>query len=128
MAVDLPAVPSPRHRARVGTGRSVSVNVRYTAAEFAELAAAAGRAGLTPTGYAGEAALAAARAAAGAGSGTDGSDLAAMQRELFAARIALVCAAEALARAGGDVSGCVAAVDRLDVVVAGAHRLLRARA
>jgi hypothetical protein len=35
--------------------------VRFTADEYAELAAAAARAGLTPTGYVGEVALAAAR-------------------------------------------------------------------
>jgi uncharacterized protein (DUF1778 family) len=42
-------------------GREHRTHVRFTAEEYAELAAAAARAGLTTTGYVGEAALAAAQ-------------------------------------------------------------------
>ncbi len=41
--------------------RDHGVHPRFTAGEYTELAAAAERAGLTPTGYVGEAALAVAR-------------------------------------------------------------------
>lgn len=68
-------------------GRDHRTHVRFTADEYAELAAAAERTGLTPTGYVGEAALAAAR-----GVTTDGrvdtgaitrAELAQLQRDWF---------------------------------------------
>jgi hypothetical protein len=58
--------------------------VRFTADEYAELAAAATRAGLTTTGYIGEAALAAARGVNATGQVDTGAitraELAALQR------------------------------------------------
>jgi murein L,D-transpeptidase YcbB/YkuD len=76
--------------------------VRFTADEYAELAAAAAWAGLTPTGYVGEVALAAARGVT-AESGIDPgaitrAELAQLQRDLFAARIAVNQAAASLRR------------------------------
>jgi hypothetical protein len=73
--------------------------VRFTADEYAELAAAATRAGLTTTGYVGEAALAAARGVNATGEVDTGAitraELAALQRDLFAARTAVNQAAAA---------------------------------
>ncbi|MCX5122119.1 hypothetical protein OG992_33735 [Micromonospora sp. NBC_00362] len=53
-----------------------------------------------------------------------------MQRDLFAARTALACAADAfdVGRAlstGGDVAACAAVVARLDAVAERLHGLLR---
>ena len=50
-----------RDRAHAFPGRRRAVQVRLSEQEYVELADAASRAGLTPTGYAAEAALAAAR-------------------------------------------------------------------
>jgi len=56
-----PAGGAGRHRRHQQPGRGHVVKLRYTEAEYADLAAAARRSGLTPSGYAAEAALAAAR-------------------------------------------------------------------
>lgn len=134
MIVDLPGEPAAvpaRNRVRVPAGRSYSVNVRLTAEELRDVAAAAARAGLTPTGYTGEVAVAAARGGVEtAATGPSRAELARVQRDLFAARTALVCAADALdlgrARsAGGDVAACAAVVARLDAVAERLHGLLR---
>jgi hypothetical protein len=109
------------------------LHVRLTAEELRDVAAAAARVGLTPTGYAGEVAVAAARAgtdAQAAGTGTVRAELARTQRDLFAARTALVCAAEVLTgspgRPGGyDVAACAAAVARLDAVAERLHEVLK---
>ncbi|MBT8227490.1 MAG: hypothetical protein HKP61_21680 [Dactylosporangium sp.] len=134
MAVDrrggLVATPA-RNRARVPRGRSCNVKVRLTAEELRDVAAAAARAGLTPTGYTGEIVLAAARAGVEtAGTGASRAELARVQRDLFAARTALVCAADVFAAvqggvAGYDVAACVAAVARLDAAVERLHGRLR---
>ncbi len=50
-----------RHRSHRSPGRQRAVQVRFDEDEFAAIETAAGRAGLTPTGYVGAAALAAAR-------------------------------------------------------------------
>jgi hypothetical protein len=71
--------------------------VRFTAEEYAELAAAAARAGLTTTGYVGEATLAAAQGVTATGevdtSAITRAELAALQRDLFVARTAVTQAA-----------------------------------
>jgi hypothetical protein len=71
--------------------------VRFTAEEYADLTAAATRAGLTTTGYVGEAALAAARGVTTTGEvdtgGSSRAELAALQRDLSAARTAVSQAA-----------------------------------
>jgi uncharacterized protein (DUF1778 family) len=55
-----PAVPA-RQRPRLHPARSARVFLRLSTDEHEDLVAAAGRAGLTPTGFAAQAALAAAR-------------------------------------------------------------------
>jgi hypothetical protein len=105
--------------------------VRFTAEEYAELAAAASRAGLTTTGYVGEVALAAARGVTATGE-VDAvpiaqAELAALQRDLFAARTTVTQAAAELRGCGGEdaVDGCARSVAALDAVVARIHRQLR---
>jgi hypothetical protein len=82
--------------------------VRFTAEEYAELAAAAARAGLTTTGYFGEAALAAARGVTATGEVDTGAitraELAAVQRDLFAARTAVIQAARCCTTCSGRAS------------------------
>ncbi|MBX7268973.1 hypothetical protein KIF24_25045 [Micromonospora sp. Llam7] len=119
-----------RNRVRVPAGRSYSVNVRLTAEELRDVAAAAARAGLTSTGYTGEVTVAAARGVETAVTGPSRAELARVQRDLFAARTALVCAADALdagraPSAGGNVAACAAVVARLDAVAERLHGLLR---
>jgi hypothetical protein len=109
--------------------------VRFSAEEYAELADAAARAGLTTTGYVGEAALAAARGVTVTGEADTGpitrAELAALQRDLFSARTALTQAAADLrgtpAGPGVDdvVASCAASVAALDAVVARIHRQLQ---
>jgi hypothetical protein len=109
--------------------------VRFTAAEYADLAEAATRAGLTTTGYVGEAALAAVRGVTIAGetdtSGITRVELAQLQRDLFAARTAVNQAATALRDAldgpAGEeaVASCAVSVAALDKVVARIHRQLQ---
>lgn len=107
------------------------MTVRLTVEELREVAAAAARAGLTPSGYTGEIVVAAARAGVEtAGTGASRAELARVQRDLFAARTALVCAADAFAAvqggaAGYDVAACAAAVARLDAVAERLHGHLR---
>ena len=60
------AVVVTRHREHRFPGRRRPVQVRFGEEEFAAIALAAGRAGLTPTGYVGAVALAAARASSSA--------------------------------------------------------------
>jgi hypothetical protein len=114
-----------RSRRYSSPGRDHRTHVRFTAGEYAELADAAARAGLTTTGYVGEAALAAARGVTAAGETDTGgitrAELAALQRDLFAARTALTQAAADLrgTPAGRGVDAAVAAsVAGLDAVVA----------
>ena len=66
-----------------------------TSEEWNDIRAAAARAGLKPTAYAGGAAVAAARAVvADSNAGATRAELAAVQREVFAARSALVQAVQ----------------------------------
>jgi len=55
------AVVAARHREHRFPGRRQPVSVRFAEEEFAAIVLAAGRAGLTPTGFVGAVALAAAR-------------------------------------------------------------------
>ena len=99
------------------------------------MAAPATRAGLTTTGYVGEAALAAARGITATGEVDAGAitraELAALQRDLFAARTAVNQAAAELrgtpAGSGGEdaVGACARSVAALDAVVARIHRQLQ---
>jgi hypothetical protein len=109
-----------------------------TASEYAELSVAAGRVGLTTTGYVGEAALAAAR-----GLTTDGQpdvsaitrpELAQLQRDLFAVRTALnqavaglreACEAPGGAPVGEVAASCARSAAALDAVVDRIHHRLR---
>jgi hypothetical protein len=80
------------------------VHVRLTSDELQDIRAAAARAGLRPTAYAGQAAVAAARAlVADSGAGATRAELAAVQREVFVARSALVQAVQV--SAGGQDLG-----------------------
>ena len=107
--------------------------VRLTAEEFGAVATAAARVGLTPTGYAGEAAVATALAAAGldeVDAGVSRAELAQAQRDLFAARTAVVAAAVALGGvtsrdAAREVASCGSAVAQLDELAARVHGLLK---
>lgn len=109
--------------------------MRFTAAEYADLAAAAARAGLTTTGYVAEAALAAARGVTPAGepdtSAITRAELAQLQRDLFAARTAVnQTAADLRGTPAGPardetVASCARSVAALDAVVARIHRQLQ---
>jgi hypothetical protein len=120
-------LPVARNRARMPAGRSHAVNVRLADEEMRDVAAAAGRAGLTPTGYAGEAAVAASRAQTeGYATAATRAELARVQREVFAARTALVNAAWALTGSSqrpGDE--CTAALGHLDALAERVHGLLK---
>ena len=96
------------------------VFVRLSDEEFQQVEAAAGLAGLTPSGYAGEVTVAAARAAAGTGGLGSSPELACLQRDLFAVRTALVRAVAVL-----DANRCAAAVDRVDELADRLHGLLK---
>jgi hypothetical protein len=81
-------------RRRRHPARTRQVFVRLSKEEYDDLAGAAARVELTPTGYVAEAALAAARGTTQVdapldGSGVNRAELARLQRELFAARTAL---------------------------------------
>jgi hypothetical protein len=116
-------------------GRDHRVFVRLTAGEYAELAAAAQRAGLTTTGYVGEAALAAARGLTPDGqpdtSAITRPELAQLQRDLFAVRTALNQVAAGLrqppdsATVGEVAASCARSVAALDAVVDRIHHQLR---
>lgn len=113
--------PAARHRGHVSPGRPRRVFVRLSDEEFQQVEAAAGLAGLTPSGYAGgEVTVAAARAAAGTGGLGSGPELACLQRDLFAVRTALVSAVAVL-----DANRCAAAVDRVDELADRLHGLLK---
>jgi hypothetical protein len=119
--------PVARNRART-SGRPYRVHVRLTSDELQDIRAAAARAGLRPTAYAGEAAVAAARAlVADSGAGATRAELAAVQREVFVARSALVQAVQV--SAGGQDLGLgeigATMVGRLDAIAERLHGLLK---
>jgi len=94
------AVVGVRHREHRFPGRRRPVSVRFAVEEFAALELAAGRAGLTPTGFVGAAALAAASGSAGPAASESREALA----ELMAARAAV-------RRFGVNVNQAVAALN-----------------
>ncbi len=94
------AVVAARHREHRFPGRRQPVSVRFAEEEFAVIALAAGRAGLTPTGYVGAVALAAAR-------GTVPPVPSASRQALSE----LVAARAAVRRFGGNVNQAVAALN-----------------
>jgi hypothetical protein len=98
-----------------------------TSEEWDAITAAAARAGLKPTAYAGEAAVSAATAfVADGGTGASRAELAAVQREVFAARAALVQAAQAQTGLHSDSAEVAATmVGRLDAIAERLHRLLK---
>jgi hypothetical protein len=130
-----------RRRQRDNTRRTVRLTPRFSAAEWAELAAAAASVGMTVNGFTAEAALNAARGiAVSYGPAQDRETLARLQRQLFDARNAVnrfggnvnqaVAAlhsighppAEALERA---VALCARAVVTMDTLIGEVHRRLR---
>ncbi|GIJ29489.1 hypothetical protein Vqi01_46510 [Micromonospora qiuiae] len=141
-----PGAPSLRgvDRRHQFPGRQHRINLRLDDTEHRDIVTAAARTGLTPTGFCANAALAAARGTTAPGSlitgtGVTRAELAAVQRELFAARTAVVRTgtnlnqATAALNATGEtpvwldhaVKRCERAIDRLDAVVAEIHQRLR---
>jgi len=94
------AVVSSRHRDHRFPGRGRRVTVRLADEELAAIELAAGRAGLTPSGYVGAVALAAARGTA--------PPVPSQSRQ---ALLELVAARAAVRRFGGNVNQAVAALN-----------------
>jgi hypothetical protein len=124
--------------------RQHRVYIRFDTVEHRDLIAAASRIGLTVTGFCADAAVAAARGTTPpgkpvAGTGVTRHELAALQRELFAARTAIIRTGTNLnqAVAAFHVTGqppvwlahavhrCAASLDRLEAVVDRIDRRLR---
>ncbi len=139
--LDAPRGSDRRHQF---PGRQQRINLRFDADEHRDVRAAALRAGMTPAGFCADAALAAARGTAApgglvAGTGVTRAELAALQRDLFAARTAVIRTgtnlnqAVAALNATGDapvwldhaVKRCERSLDQLDAVVADVDRRLR---
>lgn len=125
-------------------GRQHRINLRFDTDEHRDITAAATRAGLTPGGFCANTALAVARGTAtpGAlitGTGLTRSELTQLQRELFAARTAVIRTgtnlnqATAALHATGQppiwlhhaVTRCERSLHRLDAVIADIDRRLR---
>jgi hypothetical protein len=125
-------------------GRHQRVNLRFDPKEYQDVAAAAARSGLTPAGFCANAALAAARGTANPGSLVSGTgvtryELAALQRELLAARTAVIRTgtnlnqATVALNATGEapewldqaVKRCDRSLGQLDALVADIDRRLR---
>ena len=102
-----------------------------TSEEWNDIRAAAARAGLKPTAYAGVAAVAAVAAAravvADSSAGATRAELAAVQREVFAARSALVQAVRVSTGGQDPGVGEIGArmVGRLDAIAERLHGLLK---
>ena len=124
-------------------GRRQRVNLRFDDYEHRDVQLAAARAGLTTTGFCAHAALAAARGTAApggliSGTGVTRAELAALQRELFAARTAIVrtgtnlnqamaafnATGEAPGWLGRAVKRCERSLDLLDAIVTEIDRRL----
>jgi uncharacterized protein (DUF1778 family) len=127
-----------RDRRHVYPGRARAVNARFTDDEYAELAAAAELAELTPTGFCAQAALDVARTLHTLAAKADNHALASLQAELLHARVTLnqLRAGLNLARADertppedldNAVAGAVHAVATVDNVITHIHRQLGAR-
>lgn len=93
-----------RDRSHRRPGRPHRVNARFTAAELAEVEAAASAVAMTPTGFLAEAGLAAARGTPPASLDPVREHLAALQAELFDARVAV-------GRIGTNLNQAVAALN-----------------
>jgi hypothetical protein len=131
--LDPTAAIDARARPAYRSGRSYRVNVRFSAAELAEVEAAAHGIGVNTSGWCAESALAAARGTSTTqANALDRAAMAGLQRQLFAARTAvnrvglnLNQAVTALHATGqpprpalaGAVALCARAVRRLDAVV-----------
>ncbi|MDG4833053.1 hypothetical protein O7627_27650 [Solwaraspora sp. WMMD1047] len=140
--------PEPE-RARRGSdrqhqfpGRQQRINLRLDHDEHQSVVQAAARAGRTPAGFSADAALAAARGTTAPGApiaGITRTELAELQRELFAARTALVrigtnlnqavatlnATGEAPVWLGHAVTRCDRTRAHLDTLIADIHRRLR---
>ncbi|WP_246278126.1 hypothetical protein [Phytohabitans rumicis] len=94
-------------RRHVFPGRNRRINPSFTPAEYAEVVAAAERAGFTPTGFCAQAALAAARGETSptAPASLELEALSVLQSELFDAR-------SAVNRVGGNLNQAVTALHR----------------
>lgn len=136
--------PRPRAgrvRRHVFPGRDRRINPSFTAAEYAEVVAAAERAGFTPTGFCARAALAAARgeASPAAPASLELETLSVLQSELFDARAAVnrvgtnlnqaVTAFNSTGQAplwlSTVVAMCARTVAALDEVISAVHRRVR---
>lgn len=136
--------PRGAHRRHQFPGRLHRINLRLNPDEHHDITTAAARAGMTPTGYCAEAALAAARHTTTPGApipglGVTRAELAALQRELFAARTAVIRTGTNLNQAiaalhavgeppdwlGHAVARCDRTRDLLDRVAAAIDRRLR---
>jgi hypothetical protein len=117
------------NRRRRRPARTRQVFVRLSKDEYDDLAGAAARVELTPTGYVAEAALACARGTTHVDAPLDGSDvtraeLARLQRKLFAARTALAQIATTLHRAVTALETSSAAPGAFDGVAAQSRQVL----
>jgi hypothetical protein len=117
------------NRRRRHPARTRQVFVRLSKDEYDDLAGAAARVELTPTGYVAEAALACARSTAHVDAPLDGSDvtraeLARLQRELFAVRTALAQVATTLHRAVTVLETTGAATGAFDGLAVESRRVL----
>ncbi|GGM86397.1 hypothetical protein ACFFX1_34140 [Dactylosporangium sucinum] len=125
-------------------GRQRRVNLRFDEEEHRDVVGAADRAGLTPAGFCATAALAAARGTTPPGGRVPGTavtrhELAELQRELFAARTAIIrtgtnlnqalaalnATGEAPVWLGLAVARCERSLGQLDLLVADVDRRLR---
>ncbi len=134
-------VPPPRvgrDRRHLYPGRGRAVNARFTDDEYAELAAAAELADLTPTGFCAQAALDTARNLNTLANKAENHALGSLQAELFHARVALNQLRTDLTLARADartspkdldnaVARAVQAVANVDNVITHIHRQLGTR-
>jgi uncharacterized protein (DUF1778 family) len=118
-------VPRPRagrDRPHLFPGRPRGVNARFTDDEYAELATAADKAGLTPTGFCAQAALDAARGLdTNTAERVERQTLSSLQAELFQARTTVNQLRTELAQHLDAVNPTTAHVD--EIVTGAAHLL-----
>jgi len=125
---------SSRKRTHRSEARTRSVNVRYTAEEYAGIVVAANRSDLSPTAYVGTAALAAARGTEAPGAPVREALTELMQARTAAVRIGVAVnklAAKALAGAGVTAAELAAAADasaravaRVETAATVVHRVM----
>src|SRR5688572_20237044 len=88
-----PSAPRGSDRRHTFPGRQRRINLRFGSDEERDVAAAAARCGMTPTGFCADAALAAARNLTAPGDDRAGgvtlAELSGLQRDLFATRTAV---------------------------------------